>query len=80
MNNTEAAGGAQAKTGREATPLSRPMGMNETMGAMGSKVRSPANSAGGPNYKYQDPSLKYGDNEKIVGYENGDPPAGTCCP
>jgi hypothetical protein len=56
--NTEGAGGAQAKTGDQALPLSRPMGIEQTMGAMGSKTRSPANAAGGPNYKYQDPSLE----------------------
>jgi hypothetical protein len=78
--HTAAHGGAQAKTGDQALPLSRPMGMSQTMGAMQSKTRSPANSAGGPNYKYQDPPSGWGDNEKVVGYEDSAPPAGTCCP
>jgi hypothetical protein len=56
--NTEGAGGAQAKTGQQAVPLNRSEGISQTMDAMGSKTRSPANSAGGPNYKYQDPSLE----------------------
>jgi hypothetical protein len=55
--NTEGAGGAQAKTGDQALPLDRSMQASQTMGAMGSKTRSPHNSAGGPNYKYQDPNL-----------------------
>ena len=55
--NTEGAGAAQAKTGDQALPLDRGMGISQTMGAMGSKTRSPHNSAGGPNYKYQDPNL-----------------------
>jgi hypothetical protein len=57
MKNTEAAGGAQAKTGDQALPLNREMGASQTMDAMGSKTRSPHNSAGGPNYKYQEPNL-----------------------
>lgn len=56
--NTEGAGGAQAKTGDQALPLDRSMQASQTMGAMASKTRSPHNSAGGPNYKYQDPSLE----------------------
>jgi hypothetical protein len=56
--NTEGAGAAQAKTGDQALPLNRSMGAEQTMSAMGSKTRSPHNSAGGPNYKYQDPSLE----------------------
>ena len=55
--NTAGAGAAQAKTGDQALPLDRGMGISQTMGAMGSKTRSPHNSAGGPNYKYQDPNL-----------------------
>lgn len=55
--NTEGAGGASAKTGDQALPLDRGMGISQTMGAMGSKTRSSHNSAGGPNYKYQDPQL-----------------------
>lgn len=55
--NTEGAGAAQAKTGDQALPLDRGMGASQTMNAMGSKTRSPHNSAGGPNYKYQDPDL-----------------------
>jgi hypothetical protein len=55
--NTEGAGGAQAKTGDQALPLDRSMQASQTMAAFGSKVRSPHNSAGGPNYKYQDPNL-----------------------
>ena len=55
--NCEGAGGAQAKTGEQCTPLDRGKGITETMGAMGSKTRSAYNAAGGPNYKYQDPNL-----------------------
>jgi hypothetical protein len=55
--NTEGAGAAQAKSGDQALPLDRGMGISQTMGAMGSKTRSPHNSAGGPNYKYQEPQL-----------------------
>jgi hypothetical protein len=55
--NTEGAGAAQAKTGDQATPLNRGLGIEHTMGAMGSKTRSAHNAAGGPNYKYQDPQL-----------------------
>lgn len=55
--NTEGAGAAQAKTGDQALPLDRGMGISQTMDAMGSKTRSSHNSAGGPNYKYQDPNL-----------------------
>lgn len=55
---TEGCGAAQAKTGDQATPLDRSKGISDTMGAMGSKTRSPHNSAGGPNYKYQDPPME----------------------
>lgn len=77
----EGVGAAQSKTGDMATPLNRGMGLSATMGAMGSKTRSPHNAAGGPAYDYQDVGGASAD-EHLVGYETGnggasDTPAGT---
>jgi len=76
----EGVGAAQSKTGDMATPLNRGMGYSETEAAMQSKVRSPHNASGGPNYHYQDnPEGEGGD---VVGHTKGvggsdDTPAGT---
>lgn len=64
-HNCEGAGGAQAKTGEQRTPLDRGKGMSTTIEAMGSKVATghPANHE--MNYLWKDPSLGYdGDNIK----------------
>jgi len=55
MSNTEGAGAAQAKTGKNREVLDREAGRSATREAFNSKTRSPHNAAGGPNYKYQDP-------------------------
>jgi len=76
----EGVGAAQAKTGMQGSPLNRGIGLSETEGAMSSKTRSPHNSAGGPNYLYQD--IPSGPGENVVGYGegnggSGNTPAGT---
>lgn len=59
-HNCEGAGGAQAKTGEQRTPLDRGKGMAETCGAMESKTRSghPATSM---NNLWKDVACTYGD-------------------
>lgn len=78
----EGIGAAQAKTGERAWPLNRGEGHSTTMEAFDTKVRSPHNAAGGPNYLYKD----IGDIESlggdVVGYGPGNggesgTPAGT---
>lgn len=76
----EGLGAAQAKTGQCALPLNRGQGLNATEEAWGSKVRSPYNAAGGPNYKYQDAGSGLGGD--VIGYGPGNggesgTPAGT---
>lgn len=78
----EALGGAQAKTGLCAIPLNRGMGRSKTMSSESfeTKVRSPHNAAGGPNYLYQDVGSGLGGD--VVGYGPGNggesgTPAGT---
>lgn len=66
----EGVGAAQAKTGMQASPLNRGMGYNDTMGSIGSKTRSPHNSAGGPNYLYKDIPTSECDAE-IIGQSKG---------
>ena len=65
-NNCGAAGAAQAKTGKQATPLCRSAGMSSTLGAISSKTRSRHHSSARP-YHYQGIS-GYGSNENIKGY------------
>jgi hypothetical protein len=59
-HNCEGAGGAQAKTGEQRTPLDRGAGMSKTIDAMGSKTRS-GHPATQMNNLWKDPSLGYGD-------------------
>jgi hypothetical protein len=59
-HNCEGAGGAQAKTGEQRTPLDRGKGMSTTIEAMGSKTRS-GHPATAMNNLWKDPSLGYGD-------------------
>ena len=66
MKNTEGAGAAQAKTGKQKTPLCRASGMSSTMGAIQSKTRSRYHSGASP-YEYKGVS-GYGSNENIKGY------------
>ena len=75
----EGVGAAQSKTGDQAVPLNRGMGLSETMGAMGSKTRSP-HFPQGPNYHYQD--IPSSPDSELVGYSTGsggttNTPAGT---
>ena len=77
----EGVGAAQTKAGDCGVPLNREMGHSATMAAMGSKVRSPHNAAGGPAYDYQDVDGASAD-EHVVGYGTGNggssnTPAGT---
>jgi hypothetical protein len=73
----EGVGAAQSKTGDMATPLNREMGMSATMGAVGSKTRSPHNASGSQAYDYVDPPTSYGD-DKICGYSPGNGGSGEC--
>jgi len=58
-DNTEGAGAAQAKTGKNREALSRPVGMSACMEAMGNKTRS-GHPATEKNNLWQAPSLGYG--------------------
>lgn len=66
-NCCEGAGAAQAKTGDQATPLSRSMGMSKTGSALGSKTRS-GHPASSTNNLWQGAPTGFGDNENIKGY------------
>lgn len=67
--HTEAAGGAQAKTGENLKALDRASGYGATVSAVESKTRSRYHS-GGTAYHYVGVS-GYGDNENIKGYDSG---------
>lgn len=70
MTNCDAAGAAQAKTGKNRTVLDRHAGMVSTTDAMQSKTRS-GHPASSKHNQWESASCCYGDNENIHGYSKG---------